>query len=177
MLFSIVQTSVMLPMMFVHDFGDQIGQYVTMVDPRNNKFEVMVERNNIGIYLTRGWGALCDFYRLKLGAWISIVFVGNGRFNIKVRNRLGKKICVPLFSPPMEFYVYRNVVPITLFNVVPAPFVHDELNFQHTYEKMLDADEMNAGILVIYISNKLYLYLHMLSCCVLILCASFPLNL
>ena len=79
-------------MMFAHDFGDQIGQYATMVDPKNNVFEVLVERNNQGIYLTRGWGPLCDFYNLTLGAWITVVFLGDGRFNIRVRGRFGKKL-------------------------------------------------------------------------------------
>jgi len=32
------QGSVMLPMMFSHDFGDQIGQYATLIDPNNNRF-------------------------------------------------------------------------------------------------------------------------------------------
>jgi len=141
----------MLPMMFAHDFGDQIGQYASMVDPKNNQFEVLVERNNLGIYLTRGWGALCDFYNILLGAWVTIVFLGDGRFNIRVRNRFGKKRRCPTFSPPMQFFVDRNVIPITLFNFVPAPFVHDEVNFQHTYEKSLDSDEMNAGVLVSFV--------------------------
>lgn len=140
----------MLPMMFAHDFGDQLGQYATMVDSKNNVFEILVERNNQGIYLTRGWGALSDFYNFKLGSWVTIVFVGDGRFNIRVRNRGGRKIRCPEFSPPMQFLVDRNAIPITLFNVVPSPFSHDELNFQHTYDKKLDSDEMNDGFLVIF---------------------------
>jgi hypothetical protein len=143
-----LQASVMLPMMFKTDFGNQIGQYATMVDKKNNQFEVLVERNNVGIYLTRGWGALSDFYNIPRGGWVTIVFVGDGRFNIRVQDRFGKKIRCPTFSPPMKFCVDRNAIPITLFNVVPAPFVHDELNFQHTYEKILDSFESNAGVLV-----------------------------
>ncbi|AES82103.1 hypothetical protein MTR_7g108360 [Medicago truncatula] len=46
--------AVMLPMMFSHDFEDQIQQYATLVDPKNNQFEILVERNNQGIYLTMG---------------------------------------------------------------------------------------------------------------------------
>lgn len=48
------QGAVMLPMMFSHDFEDQIQQYATLVDPKNNQFEILVERNNQGIYLTMG---------------------------------------------------------------------------------------------------------------------------
>ena len=36
----------MLPVMLSHDFGDHIHQYATPVDPNNNRFEVLVERNN-----------------------------------------------------------------------------------------------------------------------------------
>ena len=140
----------MLPMMFKHDFGDQIRQYVIMVDRKENTFEVLVERNNQGIYLTRGWGALSDFYKLSLGAWVTIVYVGEGRFNIRLMDRFGKKLRCPEFSPPMEFLVDRNAIPVTLFNVVPGPFAHDELNFQHTYEKRLELDEINEGVLVIF---------------------------
>jgi len=43
---------VVLPKMFVRDFGDQIGRYTSLVDSKNNKFEVLVERNNANIYLT-----------------------------------------------------------------------------------------------------------------------------
>ncbi|AET02588.1 hypothetical protein MTR_8g043700 [Medicago truncatula] len=49
-----VMGAIMLRMMFSHDFGDQIQQYATLVDPKCNQFEVLVERNNQGIYLTKG---------------------------------------------------------------------------------------------------------------------------
>ncbi|AES97688.1 hypothetical protein MTR_5g058370 [Medicago truncatula] len=37
---------VMLPNMFAKDFGDQITRFATLIDPKNNKFEVLVERVN-----------------------------------------------------------------------------------------------------------------------------------
>jgi len=36
----------MFPNMFGSDFGDQINQIVTLIDPKNNKFEVLVDRIN-----------------------------------------------------------------------------------------------------------------------------------
>jgi hypothetical protein len=36
----------MLPTMFGHDSGDQIGRYATLVDPNFNEFEVLVQRNH-----------------------------------------------------------------------------------------------------------------------------------
>lgn len=40
--------------MFGHGFGDQIDRYAMLVDSKNNEFEVMVERNNGAIFLTKG---------------------------------------------------------------------------------------------------------------------------
>jgi len=53
---------VLLPTMFIHEFGDQIGRYAYLVYSKNNEFEVLVERFNGNIYLTTGWHALKDFY-------------------------------------------------------------------------------------------------------------------
>lgn len=36
----------MQPSMFGQDFGDPIDRYATLLDPNNNEFEVLVERNN-----------------------------------------------------------------------------------------------------------------------------------
>jgi len=41
----------MLPKMFVTDFGDQIGSYVTFIDTNYNQFEILVERINGSVYL------------------------------------------------------------------------------------------------------------------------------
>ncbi|KEH29876.1 hypothetical protein MTR_4g053887 [Medicago truncatula] len=38
--------AVMLPNMFAKDFGDQIRRFATLIDPKNNKFEVLLERVN-----------------------------------------------------------------------------------------------------------------------------------
>jgi hypothetical protein len=130
----------MLPMMFSHDFRDQIQQYATLVDPKNNHFEILAERNNQGIYLTKSWHALRDFYKLQLGAWITIVWMGNGRFDIRVKNKFGKRVWYPTFTPPMEYRVQHNVVPVVVDRFVPRPFLHGEFNFQLTYEKKLGCE-------------------------------------
>jgi len=143
----------MLPIMFSHDFGDQINQYAIFEDPKGNEFEVLVERNNQGIYLTRGWHAIRDFYNIHFGAWVTIVFVGAGRFNIRVSNRFGKRILHPTFNPPMRFKVHRDAIPVTLDQVVPKPFVHNEMNFQVTYEKRLCAGELDTGFFGISLTH------------------------
>lgn len=111
-------------------FWDQIAQYATLVDTNNNHFEVLVERNSQGIYLTNDWHAMRDFYKIQFDSWITIVFMGNGRFNIRIKNRWGKRIRYPTFTPPMKFRVERNAVQVTPDWFVPRPFMNDELNFQ-----------------------------------------------
>jgi len=66
----------MLPTMFGHDFLDEIGHYATLVDPNLNEFEVLVERNHICIYLTKG----CHAILLWVVGSLYIVFVGLGTF-------------------------------------------------------------------------------------------------
>jgi hypothetical protein len=46
----LLQGVVMLPSMFGHDFRNQIGRYVTLVDSNSNEFQVLVERPNGCIY-------------------------------------------------------------------------------------------------------------------------------
>ena len=41
----------MLPKTFVFDFGASLGDYATFVDPNNNHFEVMVEKNRGSVFL------------------------------------------------------------------------------------------------------------------------------
>jgi len=46
-----LQGALMLPNMFIGDFGDQIGRYATFVNPNNNEYEVLVKRFNGSIFL------------------------------------------------------------------------------------------------------------------------------
>lgn len=84
---------------FGHDFGGQIGRYARLVDSNYNEFEVLVERNNDHIYLTTGWHALKDFYNVSLGSWVTMVFVDMGKFGIHMKDRFGRKISTPKFTP------------------------------------------------------------------------------
>jgi hypothetical protein len=78
-----------LPTMFLREFGDQLGRYATLVDQKHNQFEVLVERNNATVFFTKGWNALRDFYKLKLGAWVTLVFRG-GLISVSEIGLVGK---------------------------------------------------------------------------------------
>jgi len=139
---------VVLPSMFGHDFGEQIGRYAKLVDSNYNEFEVLVERNNGLIYLTTGWHALKDFYGVSLGSWVTMVFVGASKFGIHLKDRFGRMISTPKFIPSMRFQIEKQVNPFHTFDVLPSPFVHDELNFRFSYEKRLTGDEYSGGFVV-----------------------------
>jgi hypothetical protein len=96
------------------------------VDPNHNEFEILVQRNNYGIFLTKGCRALRDFYNIKLDSWVTLVFVGLGKFNIRIKDRWGTKVRCPSFSPPMKFRQNKSVVPVRLFNDIPRPFTLKE---------------------------------------------------
>jgi len=88
----------MLPKMFVTDFGDHIGSYVTLFDTNFNQFEILVERINGSIFLTTGLNAIRDFYDIRMGGWVLMVFSGSSQFGINVINRLGLFVTPPAFS-------------------------------------------------------------------------------
>ena len=59
--------------MFAVDFRDKINRLVNLVDQKKNQFEILVDRIA---------GSICDFYGLGLGAWVTLVFVASGRFDM-----------------------------------------------------------------------------------------------
>jgi hypothetical protein len=112
--------------MFGHGFGEKIDRYAMLVDSKNNEFEVMVERNNGAIFLTKGWHAMRDFYGVVPGAWVTIVFVGNGKFAITLKDRFGRTMPSPKFTPAVKFEVEKQVLPFHVFNVVQYRVKHIE---------------------------------------------------
>jgi hypothetical protein len=112
--------------MFGHGFGEKIDRYAMLVDSKNNEFEVMVERNNGAIFLTKGWHAMRDFYGIVPGAWVTIVFVGNGKFAITLKDRFGRTMPSPKFTPAVIFEVEKQVLPFHVFNVVQYRVKHIE---------------------------------------------------
>jgi len=76
--------------MFGFDFGDQINWIVTLIDPKNNKFEVLVDKINGPFFLTKGWKVLRDLYGIRLGASVTLVFVAPTHFGIVLKDRFGK---------------------------------------------------------------------------------------
>ena len=105
--------------MFGGDFGDQIGRFTTLTDPKSNHFEVLVERINGHFFLTKGWKAIRDFYGIGLGAWVTLIFVVVGRFDMVLNDRFHKTIKYPVFDPPMHFLFDKTNVQTTFNDHLP----------------------------------------------------------
>ena len=103
--------------MFGSDFGDKIDHYATLIDPNHNEFEILIERINGMIFLTKGWQALRDFYDIDLGAWATMVFVGLGKFQISLKDRFGKQMNYPKFVLSMKFAIEKTTPLVVAVNV------------------------------------------------------------
>ena len=143
----------MLPKTFVADFGSQLGDFATFIDPNNNQFDVMVERICGVVFLTTGFNAIRDFYNVRLGGTIVMVFTGNGQFGINILDRAGRVVNPPFFNPPMKFEIQKTIVPAFVYQGVPVTteilsFHHDDMNFQISWEKLLTGYDVSSGFQV-----------------------------
>ncbi|KEH32328.1 uncharacterized protein [Medicago truncatula] len=89
------------------------------------------------------------FYGLRLGAWVGMVFLGNGKFAITLKDRFDKHIPYPKFTPHVKFELEKHVMPFHLPNYVPTSFTHDQENFQFPYSKKLSAHELETRWLML----------------------------
>jgi hypothetical protein len=143
------QGAVQLPGLFVADFVDQVTRFANLVDTKNNQIEVVVERINGAVFFSKGWKAIGDFYGIGLGAWITLVFIGQGQFAMVLKDRFGKTIKPPIFDPPMRFVVDRTSVQLTFNDHLP-PFTyrHNINDMQIDFVKRLTEYDVTKGFLV-----------------------------
>jgi hypothetical protein len=88
---------------------------------------------------------MLDFYGIALGALVTMVYVGNSRFGIKLRDKFGVHVRCPRFTIPIKFEVDKAVIAN---NFMPLPFTHEAGDFEFCHEKLLDYDEVETGWLV-----------------------------
>ena len=119
----------MLPKTFASNFGASLGDYATFIDPNNNQFEVMVERIRGSLFLTTGFNVIREFYDVRLGGTIVMVFTGAGQFGIDVINRSGCVVDPHLFLPSMKFQIEKTIVSAFAYEGVPV--TSEILTFHH----------------------------------------------
>jgi len=139
--------------MFGGDFGDRIGRFATLTDPKANQFEVLVDNINGDFFLTKGWKAIRDFYGIGLGAWVTLIFVGVGRFDMVLTDRVHKTINYPVFDPPMHFLIDKTNVQKTFNQQFPP--ITSLLSYRHNisdmiidFQKNLSEYDVTKGFLV-----------------------------
>ena len=141
--------------MFGGDFGDQIGRFATLTDPKAHQFEVLVESINGDFFLTKRWKAIRDFYGIGLGAWVTLVFVDEGRFYMMLSDRFHKTIKYPVFDPPMHFLIDRTNVQTTFNHHLPP--ITSLLSYRHNisdmfidFKKNISEYDVTKGFLASY---------------------------
>jgi len=93
-----------------------------------------VERINGNLYLTTGFNAIRDFYDIRMGGWVLMVFSSRSQFGINVINRVGLIVTPPIFNPVMRFEIEKPSAPEFVYQNVPITteiltFCHNERNF------------------------------------------------
>jgi hypothetical protein len=139
-----------------------------LVDLEGNQFEVLVDKVNDSIYLTRGWAALQDFYNIRIGAWVQLVYIGAGHFGLILRDRFHDPIDPPAFVPPVNLVIDKYDVPPYFVDDLPdspelLAYDHDPNYFQCKCDKLLTHSDVSSGFLVsstlgIFILNNIVLF-------------------
>ncbi|GAU50461.1 hypothetical protein TSUD_240590 [Trifolium subterraneum] len=152
--YNISDGAVMLPRMFADDFGDDICRIANLIDSNDNQFEVLVEKINENVYLTHGWASLRDFYDLRYGAWLTLMYTGYGHFGLIVQNRFHEVLTPPTHVPPMKFVINKFGIPPHFISDLPESiellsYSHDGRFFQLAHEKTLTYYDIRTGFLMI----------------------------
>jgi len=73
-----------------------------------------------------------------------MVSVGMDKFVIHLKDRFRRNTSISGFTPLMIFKLEKQVVPFNNFDVLPSPFVHDQINFSCSYEKKLTSEDYDG---------------------------------
>ncbi|CAJ2672072.1 unnamed protein product [Trifolium pratense] len=146
--------AVKLPRMFAEDFGEELCRVVTLVDARDNHLEVLVDKIDEDVYFTRGWASVKNFYNIKTGAWVVLIYSGFGHFGITIHDRLQFPVLAPTFEPPMRLVIDKlDVLPHFVDNLSEdlhdLSYAHDERFFDVSLEKTLTYFDVSTGYLML----------------------------
>ncbi|PNX63724.1 hypothetical protein L195_g053647, partial [Trifolium pratense] len=146
--------AVKLPRMFAEDFGEELCRVVTLVDARDNHLEVLVDKIDEDVYFTRGWASVKNFYNIKTGAWVVLIYSGFGHFGITIHDRLQFPVLTPTFDPPMRLVIDKlDVLPHFVDNLSEdlhdLSYAHDERFFDVSLEKTLTYFDVSTGYLML----------------------------
>jgi len=79
---------------------------------------------------------------IRLGDWVTVTFFGLSRFEINLKDTVGRTISYPTFNPLMKFVVEKVDVVDYVLNDTPSSYQHGDASFQFSYEKKLSPDDV-----------------------------------
>ncbi|XP_045791434.1 uncharacterized protein LOC123886139 [Trifolium pratense] len=146
--------AVKLPRMFAEDFGEELCRVATLVDARDNQMEVLVDKIDEDVYFTRGWASVKNFYNIRTGAWVVLIYSGFGHFGITIHDRLQYPVLVPTFEPPLKLVIDKiDVLPQFVDDLSEdlhdLSYAHDEHFFDVSFEKTLTYFDVSNGYLML----------------------------
>ncbi|XP_045802510.1 uncharacterized protein LOC123896122 [Trifolium pratense] len=146
--------AVRLPRMFTEDFGEELCRVAILVDSNNNQLEVLVDKIDEDVYFTRGWASVRNFYNIRSGAWVVLMYSGFGHFGINIHDRLQCPVPVPTFMPPMNLIIDKidvspHFVDDLSEDLHDLSYAHDDCFFDLSYEKSLTYFDVTDGYLML----------------------------
>lgn len=102
----------------MEDFKNEVYRYVNLIDQKHNEFEVLVERVKDNVYFRRGWAALRDFFGIRFGTWIFLLYFGHGQFEIILKDHFYIFIEPSIFNPPMKFKIDKTKTLLNLLMII-----------------------------------------------------------
>jgi len=70
-------------------------------DPKNNEVEVQVEIKENKVFFKNGWFGLKDFYNIKIGAWVTLIYEHPRLLRMTLKNRFDEEPEYPDCTPPI----------------------------------------------------------------------------
>jgi len=125
-----------MPSCFAKEHGLHVDEYVKLVDPNRNTFEVRVHKKKGKVYLRDGWAELKDFYKLDQVAWVSLTYVESNLMHMTIKGKSGVEVDYP-----------NNRLPPILKMLIPAEG-RAVMRFYRTSVHVLTPYDIDSGYLV-----------------------------
>jgi hypothetical protein len=151
-----------LPACFVRVYGEALSDYVILRDPNHNEFEVRIVKRWGEMYFGDGWHSLMDVYDIRLGAWVTIVYISPVLLKMMVSTRWCFEVSYPSYDPPLRHLLARSdprcKIGSSVLNVCSVGSTQP-MSLIKSYVKDLTLYDVHSGVLVIF---KVYMNLRVL---------------
>jgi hypothetical protein len=102
-----------------------------LCDPNKNMFEVKVHKKNGKVYFRDGWIGLKDFYKIGLGAWVTLTYIESNLLHMTIKEVDYPNNCLPAIS---KMIIPSDGKPV--------------MRFYRTFVHILTSSDIDSGYLV-----------------------------